>query len=436
MFWEKLRKCKLIKYPEGENPEAFIYKWTHVKTGMWYLGYHGLKENEGMYDGVYKHSSKNQQFIDLLNNEPEEFDYEQLYYGTIHEMIVKEHELLTKMRDSKKKRAKSFNYWNGIAPEPIAFPNLKLIDKWADDAYDKDSNLEREEVPLLDLKDIIKLQVRFVTAESHTKIREYRLQMENQNSTKGFTLTIVRTKCGKMILAGGNHTLEAVQKAGFSSIEVVFIDVDEMDMVTLLALGDALNRKKEVRRMTTAMEDVATKLVGLLDMKKIPDLKCQNATNYIRVTGGFVGSDITKVRRIAEKMMKEKDSWLPQKTWKSWKLKKHQEEAEQEVAALMSDSTYACYMSAKAFNSSRIQENWLRDFDLRNQKGLPVRNIVKILLHWPTNLDYTEYNKTKVEVQKMHKRCIGNVMGHEGVDDPVIIFEELNQWEDQYKNAA
>ena len=95
-------------------------------------------------------------------------------------------------------------------------------------------------------------------------------EMKSNNSTKGFTLTIVRLPGGKKVLVGGNHTGQSARSAKMIFIDVVYIDED-LSMEEMLALGDALNRKKEIQRMTTHVDDVAGKLVEFYDNKKITD---------------------------------------------------------------------------------------------------------------------------------------------------------------------
>ena len=59
-----------MTYPFGEvkiketdlMPEAFIYKFTHKPTSRWYLGMHGLKEDESHRDGAYWNSSTDEEF--------------------------------------------------------------------------------------------------------------------------------------------------------------------------------------------------------------------------------------------------------------------------------------------------------------------------------------------------------------------------------------
>ena len=60
--------------------------------------------------------------------------------------------------------------------------------------------------------------------------------------------------------------------------------------------------------MTTDMEDIADDLVNFYYDKKITDdtFKNKYCTDYIKITGGFKGNDITKVRKIAREIVKEK----------------------------------------------------------------------------------------------------------------------------------
>ena len=82
---------------------------------------------------------------------------------------------------------------------------------------------------------MIKLQVRFETTKSQTKIREYRDRMKSNNNTNGYTLTIV-VNDGKWILAGGNHSLYAAIKEDMPYIDIVFIEA-ELTLDELYAFG-------------------------------------------------------------------------------------------------------------------------------------------------------------------------------------------------------
>ena len=139
-----------MTYPFGEvkiketdlMPEAFIYKFTHKPTSRWYLGMHGLKEDESHRDGAYWNSSTDEEFKELLQTKPQEFLYEISEYGTVSAIYKKENELLESLNAAKEKM--SWNKWNGIKYQSEELPRLDLIDKLATDAYDKESDLERK----------------------------------------------------------------------------------------------------------------------------------------------------------------------------------------------------------------------------------------------------------------------------------------------------
>ena len=426
-----------MSYPFGNTiipdidlvPEAFLYKFTHIPTGMWYRGMHGLKENESPFDGTYWNSSSDEDFKLLLETKPLEFEYEITNYGTMREMFKLENETLTKLDAQNCKL--SWNKWNGFIYETEELPRLKLIDKLAKDAYDKNSNLERvvEDVASL-YKGLVRLQVRFDTNLSQKKISEYRNEMKSNNSTKGFTITIVR-RDGQRVLVGGNHTLEAAKN--FKKIEVVYIDED-LTMEEMQALGNALNRKVEIQRMTTAISDCASDLVDLYKSKKIKDssFKDKYSSDYIRITGGFKGNEITKVRKEARYLIEEESSWKKGKKWINWKdnntIHKRVDEKMQLAAAQTTD-LQLCTTSSATFRADRIQEDWIKDADMRKKIKLNPRPNIKILMHYQDQKTLNEFVKSQNE--KIHKRILVSFLKGEGIKNPIVIFENLEFWEDK-----
>ena len=111
-----------MTYPFGEvkiketdlMPEAFIYKFTHRPTSRWYLGMHGLKEDESHLDGAYWNSSSDEEFKELLQTKPHEFLYEISQYGNMEMIYKKENEILESLD------AKSPVSHNSDAPIVIA----------------------------------------------------------------------------------------------------------------------------------------------------------------------------------------------------------------------------------------------------------------------------------------------------------------------------
>ena len=401
-----------MTYPFGEvkiketdlMPEAFLYKFTHKPTSRWYLGMHGLKEDESQRDGAYWNSSTDEEFKELLQTKPQEFLYEIFEYGTVSAIYKKENELLESLNAAKEKM--TWNKWNGIKYQSEELPRLDLIDKLATDAYDKESDLERKKEKvdeIFDDVDLVKLQVRFDTALSSKKISEYKNEMKSNNSTKGFTLTIVRLPGGKKVLVGGNHTGQSALSAKMIHIEVVYIDED-LSMEEMLALGDALNRKKEIQRMTTHMDDVAGKLVEFYDNKKITDdtFKDKYSTDYIKITGGFKGSEIAKVRKIAKDIIEDRGNWKAGKVWKDWGPKTRKEK-EKLVKAEMDDNIF-CTTQSSMFRTDRIMEQWIEDRDARVEANKKPRPNIKVLMHYSTASTHKEYVKS--QVVDIHERIL------------------------------
>ena len=426
-----------MTYPFGEvkiketdlMPEAFLYKFTHKPTSRWYLGMHGLKEDESHRDGAYWNSSTDEEFKELLQTKPQEFLYEIFEYGTVSAIYKKENELLESLNAAKEKM--SWNKWNGIKYQSEELPRLDLIDKLATDAYDKESDLERKKEKvdeIFDDVDLVKLQVRFDTALSSKKISEYKNEMKSNNSTKGFTLTIVRLPGGKKVLVGGNHTGQSARSAKMIFIDVVYIDED-LSMEEMLALGDALNRKKEIQRMTTHVDDVAGKLVEFYDNKKITDdtFKDKYSTDYIKITGGFKGSEIAKVRKIAKDIIEDRGNWKAGKVWKDWGPKTRKEK-EKLVKAEMDDNIF-CTTQSSMFRTDRIMEQWIEDRDARVEVNKKPRPNIKVLMHYSTASTHKEYVKS--QVVDIHERILKSFLRGEGIKNPIIIFKDLEYYEDK-----
>ena len=429
-----------MTYPFGEvkiketdlMPEAFLYKFTHKPTSRWYLGMHGLKEDESHRDGAYWNSSTDEEFKELLQTKPQEFLYEISEYGTVSAIYKKENELLESSNAAKDPM--SWNKWNGIKYQSEELPRLDLIDKLATDAYDKESDLERKKEKvdeIFDDVDLVKLQVRFDTALSTKKIGEYKNEMKSNNSTKGFTLTIVRLPGGKKVLVGGNHTGQSALSAKMIHIEVVYIDED-LSMEEMLALGDALNRKKEIQRMTTHVDDVAGKLVEFYDNKKITDdtFKDKYSTDYIKITGGFKGKEISKVRAAAKDIIKDRGNWKAGKVWKDWSVRTKiiRKEKEKLIKAEINDNTF-CTIESSMFRTDRIMEDWIEDKDARVKVKEKPRPNIKVLMYYKSFSQNQEYVKS--QVVHMHERILKSFLRGEGIENPIIIFKDLEYWEDK-----
>jgi hypothetical protein len=440
-FYEKFGEIKIL--PFGDTvPEAFLYELFHFPTLRWYVGMHGLKDNESVNDGAYLTSATDDKLKELLELEPENFRYSITNYGSMREMFKLENETLT-ARNAKNDPL-SWNKWNGFVYEAPELPRLDLIEILADDAYDINSSLVREKIKVTDIyNDLVRLQVRFDTNLSTKKIREYTNEMKSNGNTEGFTLTIVR-RDGKRVLVGGNHTLESALKSKLLYINVVFIDED-LTMDEMHSLGNALNKKREIQRMTTMMVDVASDLVGFYKSKKIvrSDFKDDYCTKYIKITGGFKGPDIAKVRRIAKEMIAEEESWKDGKKWKDWTTKTASKESREISDAEKTNSILCLVASGGEFRVDRLSNDWVRDADMRMKLGKKPRRTLKILMSFPTYKSLQEY--TKEQKSKRHERSlmhhlVGYLIQENQykvaaeellINKPIVKFEHLDYWEDK-----
>lgn len=416
-------------------PEAIMYKHTHMPSGKWYAGMHGLSEHESPFDGSYWNSSTDKEFKELLSTNPKEFTYEILKYGSIHDMLSDEHSYL-KEHDARK-NTMSWNKSNGIPQKPKEKPDLELIESLTKDAYNP-KNPNKKSFRIADIpSDMIKLQVRFETTKSQTKIREYRDRMKSNNNTNGYTLTIV-VNDGKWILAGGNHSLYAAIKEDMPYIDIVFIEA-ELTLDELYAFGGALNRKADIERMVTEISSIARDLSTLYNDKKISDASFQDkySTEYMKTVGNLAGQELSKCRKEAIEMIEDRASLPKGKKWMTYKKnKKNIKVADNIVNEATTRTTFSIYYSGSAFSPDRVMAQWCDIADISIKKGkLPKQNIT-VFLHWPTQKSFTEWSKTD-EWEKNEKAMMRYMYGYIHLDtdisvenfSPNIKWKKLPQYE-------
>mgnify|MGYP006163078979 CR=1 FL=1 len=399
-----------MSYPFGENilpkcdfnPEAFVYEFVHNlglnPSGKVYTGMHGLKEFESPYDGLYWNSSTDEDFKEMLQTKSKEFTYRIIKFGSMREMFKLENEILLSFDNGlgAKKSKKSWNKSNGILFQTPELPRLYVIDDLVKNAYSKKNpNLKTMKIKDLLSLDLVRLQVRFENNLSSKKILQYKDRMIADNNTDAFTITIIKTLDGKYILVGGNHTLEAAEKANMKNINVVFI-YEDLTMEEIYALGDALNRKDKIERMPTEISSVATKIVGLYNAKKITDgtFKDKYSVDYMKITGGLVGREIPACRKEAISMIENK-ALLPKGTlWKDWKLKKFAKEVVTICIDEINSNTLATSYSGTMFDPDRVVAKWKEDTLIKLANGKEPRKNITVFLHWSTMKSFVEWSKT------------------------------------------
>ena len=69
------------------NYEAFVYKWTNLENGMYYIGKHKGTDNDG-------YISSGKSFLNEYHNRPESFVREIIFRGTDKDCLNKEQNLI------------------------------------------------------------------------------------------------------------------------------------------------------------------------------------------------------------------------------------------------------------------------------------------------------------------------------------------------------
>ena len=98
----------------GQSYEAYVYKYTNILNGKWYVGWH-----LGIFDGTYWHSSENQEFLKVFGGSQSTLKLEILHVGLIIDMKNTECKILT----DQNAKSNPLSYKNAGAPtgnkEPV-----------------------------------------------------------------------------------------------------------------------------------------------------------------------------------------------------------------------------------------------------------------------------------------------------------------------------
>lgn len=186
--------------------EAFLYRYTNLKTIKIYVGIH-----KGFAGDGYSHSSKNEEFIRDLFNSSLKFKYEVLYYGDYKSMTVTENQMLTAV--DAVNNGQYYNKSNGI-PSFASIDEAKC-DKIVDDIRAGVYNCETHE-EISDLIKLPRLQPRAADDLLHQK--EIQDRIDTAQSTDGCDPIVIFEKCWgeskeEDVTGGGNHTLGAAYKS-------------------------------------------------------------------------------------------------------------------------------------------------------------------------------------------------------------------------------
>ena len=81
------------------------------------------------------------------------------------------------------------------------------------------------------------------------------------------------------------------------------------------------------------------------------------------------------------------------------------------------------------FRTDRIMEDWIEDKDARAKVKEKPRPNIKVLMYYKSFSQNQEYVKS--QVVHMHERILKSFLRGEGIENPIIIFKDLEYWEDK-----
>jgi len=224
--------------PPPEGHYGYIYRWTNLTSGIWYVGKHPFPFGDG-----YSHSSKNKDFLRDFTDRNIKWKYEIMEYIITNndDLTIRENEMLSSMHDPKTGKGgasanpKSYNRSNGIPPKgKKQGQDLNLMENILElkkriKSSPKFSKKQRE---VEELNDKINagdfIQVRYLDDLDHVMSLKNILHREG-NTDKSDPVVIFlniwyRGKFYLELIGGSNHSLRAAKKAGMQTINCVFVE--------------------------------------------------------------------------------------------------------------------------------------------------------------------------------------------------------------------
>jgi len=255
---------------DGNDSEAFVYKFTNLKNQKIYIGYHKGKP----YDGYY-HSSTNKDFNADFTHPDGEFKYEVLMYGSENYMKQVEYRNLKDVDAANNEMY--YNKTNGASSMVKADPELM------DDIAKEISNINQS-----DDKSFCGVKITYKKLDElpdfALQIRDFTIDGDHVNNLKDIintkntlehllTVTLKdRTYRGRKgdLTIDGNHSIKAARKSkhGRSGLMPVLeipydIHKDWTDLEVEMLAG-FLNPRSENPRLETNIETMGQQVGSLL----------------------------------------------------------------------------------------------------------------------------------------------------------------------------
>ena len=271
----------------GQRYEAYVYKYTNILNGKWYVGWH-----LGLFDGTYWHSSENQEFLKVFGGSQSILKLEILHIGLIIDMKNTESQILT----DQKAKSNPLSYNNAGSPtgnkEPVNIEKCQQIvtiihDMIANDEY------EEEDLSIISALDTIQVRVEAEDKNHITRIKEGMMEtgLEFQTPVLLWEGQSPKTEDGDL-RGDGNHTVKALEDLkNFNTIKVLrmsreFVKEWGLNIYEIRYIGNLMNPRQDLVKRENVEEDAIKGLTSFLERGVIIDpKKTEYGKNYVKGMG-------------------------------------------------------------------------------------------------------------------------------------------------------
>ena len=340
-----------------KTANSYVYEFECMDTGMKYIGYH--KDN----GKTYWNSSTDGNFRKVLADSNSNLIFKVLAYGSVKEMLQKEHELLT-LVDAKNNSM----YWNktngqsGVLPidRKAIHKIVKIVEKTDKKNLDTSKTIsELYHTPVGQSRELL------IDRDNLNEIKDS-ITRQAGNTDKADPPVLLEGRVfegvfHEFLRIGGNHTVTSYWELNYKDTElpVIIIPKELHESITddgLTLLGNLLNKKTSISAPATHEDGTKTLYEYHLQGRDWRNSDCSNDLFDMGLSSGKVSTAVKNCQAMIDNDDKRKSGWVVMDY-----LGKHDYilNDEMENWEINSPSTYVNSSSSAAITMDRI----LDDFD-------------------------------------------------------------------------
>ena len=335
-----------------KTANSYVYEFECMDTGMKYIGYH--KDN----GKTYWNSSKDGNFRKVLADSNSNLTFKVLAYGSVKEMLQKEHELLTLV--DAKNNSMYWNKWNGKPGVlPIDREAIKNIVKIVEKTDKSNLNILMTISELYNIK-VAQTRELLIDRDNLNDIKDaITRQAGNTDKADPPVLLEDRVYDGishEFLRIGGTHTITSYWELDYKDTElpVIIIPKELHESITddgLTLLGNLLNRKTSISAPATHEDGTKTLYEYHLQGRDWKSTECRNDLFDMGLSSGKVTTAVKNCQAMIDNDEMRKKGWVVM-DYKG----KHEYilNGEMENWQLNSPSTYVNSSSSAAITMDRI----------------------------------------------------------------------------------